>query len=153
MQNLTFSPRNIARPTIRRAKATDPYTGQVIQRAGPTSPMARPSSLATTFLPPSDGTGQSSGGSMQVGMPDIRRNVRPLGSGFRLASTQYRAKGGPVKAGKAYVVGEKRAEVFVPKQDGTIVPNTKMISHGKLMQVGRKMRKGKKAMGKAKCMM
>lgn len=33
-----------------------------------------------------------------------------------------RARGGPVRAGQPYVVGEKRPELFVPKQDGTIVP-------------------------------
>lgn len=37
------------------------------------------------------------------------------------ALSGYRAGGGDVKAGHAYIVGEKRAEVFVPKQDGTIV--------------------------------
>ncbi|MCC6854487.1 MAG: hypothetical protein IT189_00355 [Microbacteriaceae bacterium] len=36
-----------------------------------------------------------------------------------------RARGGPVTAGQAYVVGEERAEVFVPNQSGTIVPSTK----------------------------
>lgn len=35
----------------------------------------------------------------------------------------YRAAGGPVKAGKAYVVGEHRPEVFVPNQDGKIIPS------------------------------
>jgi tape measure domain-containing protein len=34
----------------------------------------------------------------------------------------FRASGGPVQAGKAYVVGEKRPEVFVPEQSGTILP-------------------------------
>lgn len=34
----------------------------------------------------------------------------------------FRAAGGPVQAGKAYVVGEKRPELFVPGQNGTIVP-------------------------------
>lgn len=33
-----------------------------------------------------------------------------------------RAAGGPVEAGKAYVVGEKRPELFVPNQSGVIVP-------------------------------
>lgn len=33
-----------------------------------------------------------------------------------------RAAGGPVEAGRAYIVGEKRAELFVPNQDGHIVP-------------------------------
>lgn len=33
-----------------------------------------------------------------------------------------RESGGPVKAGRPYVVGEKRPELFVPAVDGTIVP-------------------------------
>lgn len=36
---------------------------------------------------------------------------------------QARAGGGPVTAGVPYRVGEYGAEVFVPNQDGTIVPN------------------------------
>lgn len=34
-----------------------------------------------------------------------------------------RAEGGPVDAGKAYIVGEKRPEVFVPDRSGYIVPS------------------------------
>lgn len=34
----------------------------------------------------------------------------------------FREKGGPVLKGNAYVVGEKRAELFVPKEDGMILP-------------------------------
>ena len=33
-----------------------------------------------------------------------------------------RAEGGPVLAGHAYVVGEKRPELFVPSENGTILP-------------------------------
>lgn len=33
-----------------------------------------------------------------------------------------RAGGGPVSAGKAYLVGEKRPELFVPSQSGSIIP-------------------------------
>lgn len=33
-----------------------------------------------------------------------------------------RENGGPVQKGKAYVVGEKRPELFVPGQSGTIIP-------------------------------
>lgn len=33
-----------------------------------------------------------------------------------------RASGGPVQAGQPYVVGEKRPELFVPNQSGTILP-------------------------------
>lgn len=35
----------------------------------------------------------------------------------------HRAAGGPVKKGLAYIVGEKRPEVFVPDRDGTIIPS------------------------------
>jgi hypothetical protein len=41
-----------------------------------------------------------------------------------------RANGGPVEAGKAYVVGEKRPELFVPRTSGTIIPNIPSIQHG-----------------------
>jgi hypothetical protein len=36
-----------------------------------------------------------------------------------------RAKGGPVQSGKPYIVGENAPEVFVPKQDGMIIPMAK----------------------------
>lgn len=35
----------------------------------------------------------------------------------------FRAAGGSVQAGKSYVVGERGAEMFVPRTNGTIVPN------------------------------
>lgn len=35
----------------------------------------------------------------------------------------FREGGGDVEAGKAYVVGEKRAELFIPGQSGTIAPS------------------------------
>lgn len=35
----------------------------------------------------------------------------------------HRAGGGDVQAGRAYVVGEKRPELFVPGRSGTIIPN------------------------------
>ena len=37
-----------------------------------------------------------------------------------------RAAGGPVDQTKAYLVGEKGPEIFVPKEDGTIVPNNQI---------------------------
>jgi phage-related minor tail protein len=35
----------------------------------------------------------------------------------------FRAAGGPVSSGRAYVVGEKGPEMFVPGQSGAIIPN------------------------------
>lgn len=41
-----------------------------------------------------------------------------------------RELGGPVQANMPYIVGEKRPELFVPKQDGTIIPNMAMAGGG-----------------------
>jgi TP901 family phage tail tape measure protein len=46
-----------------------------------------------------------------------------LGSGGFSAGVGFRESGGPVSAGKPYVVGEKRPELFVPSQNGTIIPS------------------------------
>lgn len=46
-----------------------------------------------------------------------------------------RAKGGPVQAGKAYLVGEERPELFVPGRSGTILPNTGQSNGGKSVVV------------------
>jgi hypothetical protein len=37
-----------------------------------------------------------------------------------------RAKGGPVKAGKPYLVGEEGPEIVVPKEDGEVIPYDKL---------------------------
>lgn len=67
-----------------------------------------------------------------LGIPNVNRTVtvrvKVFGAAAANAALQtarilagYRAGGGSVEKGKAYVVGEHRAEVFVPKEDGTIV--------------------------------
>src|SRR5690606_4694041 len=40
----------------------------------------------------------------------------------RARALTNREKGGPVKAGRAYVVGERRPELFIPDEDGMILP-------------------------------
>jgi predicted transcriptional regulator len=40
----------------------------------------------------------------------------------------FRADGGSVTAGKAYVVGERRPELFVPNTSGMILPSTEMAT-------------------------
>lgn len=42
----------------------------------------------------------------------------------------FRAGGGGVEAGKAYMVGERRPELFVPRTSGTIVPSTRGLGGG-----------------------
>lgn len=46
-----------------------------------------------------------------------------LPQGISLGNLLHRASGGSVTAGQAYVVGERRPEVFVPSVSGTIVPS------------------------------
>lgn len=41
-----------------------------------------------------------------------------------------RAEGGPVEAGKTYIVGERRAELFTPSTSGYISPDTSALSGG-----------------------
>jgi G:T/U-mismatch repair DNA glycosylase len=43
-----------------------------------------------------------------------------------------RAGGGPVRAGMPYVVGEKRPEIFVPRSDGTILPDAGAVGRGEV---------------------
>lgn len=43
--------------------------------------------------------------------------------------SEARADGGPVAAGRRYLVGERGPEMFVPQQDGTIVPNGGNATH------------------------
>jgi hypothetical protein len=53
---------------------------------------------------------------------------------LRNAFSGWRASGGPVSAGKSYIVGEKGMEWFVPNQSGTIVPNNQIgtMSNGNI---------------------
>lgn len=49
-----------------------------------------------------------------------RSEGRNVGIGDGVGGREY---GGPVRKGHAYVVGEKRPEVFVPDRDGTVIPS------------------------------
>jgi hypothetical protein len=50
------------------------------------------------------------------------------GNQFRGRFGGFRAMGGPVSAGMAYIVGERRPEVFVPHTNGTIMPAVPSVS-------------------------
>lgn len=41
---------------------------------------------------------------------------------------EWKANGGTVSAGSSYIVGEKGAELFIPKNSGTIIPHNQMLS-------------------------
>jgi hypothetical protein len=53
--------------------------------------------------------------------------VKQAGS---LGAIGQREHGGPVTAGHAYLVGERRAEVFVPDRDGRILPSVEQFTRG-----------------------
>lgn len=61
------------------------------------------------------GTSQSSGGSGGA-IGSLMASLMPQFGGARAA-------GGPVNAGKAYLVGEKGPEMIVPGHNGTVIPN------------------------------
>lgn len=56
--------------------------------------------------------------------------VAALGIGIAAASGAFRESGGPVIAGRPYIVGEKRPELFVPSQSGYIMPNVPSPASG-----------------------
>lgn len=53
-----------------------------------------------------------------------------IGGGSSDPWAGLRENGGPVRKGGAYIVGEKRPELFVPDQNGTIVPRVPKIAMG-----------------------
>jgi hypothetical protein len=73
---------------------------------------------------------QSVVGSIQSLISLVANNpvVQGIGNAISSAFGGFRAAGGPVSAGKSYVVGEQGAEMFVPSSNGTIVPNGGMGS-------------------------
>jgi hypothetical protein len=56
--------------------------------------------------------------------------TQPLASAVGSIFAGFRAEGGPVGAGGAYMVGEKGPELFVPGSSGSIVPNGAMGGGG-----------------------
>ncbi len=53
-----------------------------------------------------------------------------VGGALGIPSTSGKAIGGSVQAGQPYMVGERGAEMFVPNQSGTIIPNDKLGGSG-----------------------
>ena len=53
-----------------------------------------------------------------------------IAAGQMLAASavQFREKGGEVKKGQAYIVGEKRPELFIPDRNGRIEPNLNSLN-------------------------
>jgi len=60
----------------------------------------------------------------------ISGSIPDIPSVVGAGGVEMRAAGGPVTAGRAYVVGEKGPELFVPNRSGTIVPQNALASGG-----------------------
>jgi len=58
------------------------------------------------------------------------------GSGGGHINPDARASGGPVSKGVPYIVGEKRPELFVPDQNGTIIPKVPSMAMGSSVAQG-----------------
>lgn len=74
------------------------------------------------------GTGISLGGNFSQSWGDrMIASVAP--------KLSFRANGGPVSAGQAYIVGERRPELFVPRTSGTILPSVNIGRQAPEVQV------------------
>jgi hypothetical protein len=56
------------------------------------------------------------------------RTIADIPAGMSIGQLM-REHGGPVRKGQAYIVGEKRPEVFVPDRDGEIIPSIEQFSN------------------------
>ena len=62
-----------------------------------------------------------------VGLSDIGKNIANVASNV---VKKKKASGGDVARGEAYIVGEKRPELFVPSQNGRIIPRVPNVGGG-----------------------
>jgi hypothetical protein len=53
-----------------------------------------------------------------------------LSNVFNAFSGLFKAEGGPVSANRPYIIGEKGAELFIPRSSGNIIPNNKLAMGG-----------------------
>jgi len=83
-----------------------------------------PEQLIAVIQQPAPGQGRPG----QVGKSqELDAAGNPMaGKDTRLFNPPGRKDGGPVKKGKPYVVGEEGPEIIVPKEDGRVIPNSKL---------------------------
>ena len=106
-----------------------PLAPAVTASTSVTTTPAAPSSLGM----PNTGTLQASTGRFGIGSGGLGG---PLKLPDPAKKPLARAKGGPVQAGRPYLVGEEGPEIIVPRQSGTVVPNH-AISMAELMEMKR----------------
>ena len=78
---------------------------------------------------------------MMASIPDVVRTSliidlpQDIAAALLVAGATPRQHGGPVSAGQAVLVGERRPEIFVPDRAGTILPNVGMAGGGTTIQI------------------
>lgn len=88
------------------------------QAAATSATVASNATIAASSAPAAAGVSLATAGANSI--PAIAGITATIAAAALIAG--YRADGGAVEAGKAYRVGERGAEYFVPNQDGSIVP-------------------------------
>lgn len=66
------------------------------------------------------------GGILIPGAVAIGLGVLAVAASKALKNIPGRATGGPIQAGRAYIVGERGPEVILPNQSGTVIPNNQL---------------------------
>jgi hypothetical protein len=111
---------------------------------GASSPAMNPSITHTTTPVAPSSLGMPSTGTLQSNTQPPGIGSGGLGGPLKLPDPAKkplaRAKGGPVKAGRPYLVGEEGPEIIVPTHGGHVVPNH-AISMAELMEMKRAGRK------------
>jgi hypothetical protein len=111
---------------------------------GASSPAMNPSITHTMTPVAPSSLGMPSTGTLQANTQPLGIGSGGLGGPLKLPDPAKddskkplaRAKGGPVKAGRPYLVGEEGPEIIVPKHSGHVVPNH-AISTAELMEMKR----------------
>lgn len=73
--------------------------------------------------------GNSIGGGLG-GKAGLGQSIYPVVNGVDPLAPLGHAMGGPTSAGQPYLVGERGPELFVPSQNGAIIPNNRMSNSG-----------------------
>ena len=81
------------------------------------------------------GKGGNAGGLGSIGGLPVQGPSLPGTSIFDTIGSFFRASGGPVSAGMPYTIGEKGRELFVPNQNGQVVPIAKGEAGSRPMSV------------------
>ena len=97
---------------------------------GATNPLLNP------LLGIAGGSGvPATGGSLLSSLNGVGGSIGSFFSNFGSLFGGFLANGGDAQPGKAYIVGEKRPELFMPRSAGTVVPTLKSSDGGSVQHI------------------